>query len=113
MGRAATVAGMLPGCSQHLRRPGGCIRHGRVAAELDRSVDNKTATGGHSRRRTAAERGRRGWDRSRSRSIRESSTKTGEPAGGHRGYRWSGHSVGLADHATGVDSGDYTTWCLI
>lgn len=110
---AEAAADMLQGYSQHLHMPEGCIRHGGIAAELGHSGDNKTATGGHSRRRRAAERGLREQDTSHSQSIRASSTKTGEPAGGHRVCRWSGRSVGLADHATGVDSGDYTTWCLI
>jgi hypothetical protein len=106
-------AGRPEGCSRHLRRPEGCIRHEWVADEAGHSGHSKTATDGHSRHTRAAERDLQGKGTSRSRSIRGSSTKTGEMAGGwRRGSRWSGHSA-IADHATGVGSGDYTTWCLI
>lgn len=105
---AVVVEGKRRDCSQHLRKPVGCTRHESAVAEAGRAEDSKTATDGHSRRRRAAERGRREWDRSRSLSARAWTTRIGELAG-RRVYRWSEHTAALVDHATGVGSGGYTT----
>jgi hypothetical protein len=53
---AEAEAGKPEGCSQHLRRPEGCIRHGWVVGEAGHSGHSKTATDGHSRHTRAAER---------------------------------------------------------